>query len=230
MSPEQSGQIGGTDFSSDYYSLGVVFYEMLTGRLPLKADAAAEWAELHATKVPERPDTIDAKIPSVLSDIVMKLLAKSARDRYQTAYGLLKDLLECKRQWLKSGKIEPFKLGMHDISTRFKLPTKLIGRERETAVLKQAFDRARSGSAELVFVTGTAGIGKTMLINETVKALVADKGYYGYGKYDQLRQNVPYAAISSALGIVIRQLMTESKEKLEEWKKTYSVRWAMLAH
>ncbi|MFY9440837.1 MAG: AAA family ATPase [Tepidanaerobacteraceae bacterium] len=219
MSPEQSGQIGGTDFSSDYYSLGVVFYEMLTGRLPLKADAAAEWAELHATKVPERPDTIDAKIPSVLSDIVMKLLAKSARDRYQTAYGLLKDLLECKRQWLKSGKIEPFKLGMHDISTRFKLPTKLIGRERETAVLKQAFDRARSGSAELVFVTGTAGIGKTMLINETVKALVADKGYYGYGKYDQLRQNVPYAAISSALGIVIRQLMAESKEKLEEWKK-----------
>lgn len=220
LSPEQSAQIEGiAGFSMDYYSLGVIFYEILTGRLPLQADNTAEWVQVHTTKVPEKPNTINSKIPSVLSDITMKLLSKTIQDRYQTAYGLLKDLVECKRQWRKNGKIEPFKLGEHDISPHFKLPTKLFGREQEKEVLKQAFDCTCSGKGELVFVSGYAGIGKTMLINKIIKPPAVNKGYYGYGKFDQLGQNVPYAAISSALGIIIRQLMTESKEKLEEWKQ-----------
>lgn len=220
LPPEQSAQIEGiAGFSVDYYSLGVIFYEILTGRLPFQADNAAEWVQAHTTKIPEEPHTINSKIPSALSEITMKLLSKTIQERYQAAYGLLMDLVECKRQWHKKGKIESFKLGEFDISPHFKLPSKLFGREQEAEALKKAFERTCLGDGELIFVSGHAGIGKTMLINEIIKPIAVSRGYYAYGKFDQLKRNVPYSAISSALGIVIRQLMTESKEELKEWKK-----------
>nr|WP_255688795.1 serine/threonine-protein kinase [Tepidanaerobacter sp. GT38] len=220
LSPEQSAQKEGPlGFSVDYYSLGVIFYEMLTGKLPFEADSTAEWVQVHATRIPEKPNAINSQIPSIISEITMKLLSKNAHERYQTAYGLLRDLMECRRQWHAKGNIEPFKLGEFDITPHFKLPTRLFGRKREAKALQKAFERACSGEGGLIFISGCAGIGKTMLINEIVKPLAVSKGYYAYGKFEQLRQNVPYAAISSALTSVVRQLMTESKDKLNEWKR-----------
>jgi histidine kinase len=219
MSPEQLGIVeGGIDYRSDYYSLGVVFYEMLTGRLPLHAEAHDEWIRVHASKKPEAPDKINPDIPPALSAVILKLLFKTADERYQTARGLVRDLEECRRQWNITGRIEPFVLGQADVYYRFKLPCRLFGREVEAKTLKTAFKCACDGKGEFVLISGYAGTGKTMLINEILKPIAMEKGYYAYGKFDQLRKNIPYAPYVSALGSVIRQLMTECREKLEVWR------------
>ncbi|NLO96870.1 MAG: AAA family ATPase [Peptococcaceae bacterium] len=219
MSPEQLGIAGnGIDYRSDYYSLGVVFYEMLTGRFPFNAETHEEWIRVHASQKPEAPDKINSNIPSALSAIILKLLSKTADERYQTANGLVRDLEECRRQWNTTGSIEPFVLGQADTYYGFRLPCRLIGRESETETLKAAFKCACDGKGELILLGGYAGTGKTMLINEVLQPLAMEKGYFGYGKFDQLRKNLPYAPYVNALGNVIRQLMTEHRDKLELWR------------
>ncbi|NSW90688.1 MAG: AAA family ATPase [Firmicutes bacterium] len=220
MSPEQTGRLNiGIDQRSDLYSLGVIFYEIMTDQLPLQAEKPAEWIHAHLTRKPEPPDKINPDIPSVISDIIMKLLAKGAEERYQSAYGLLWDLKECKRQLIQTGRIEPFSIGRMDVSARFQLPRKLYGREREKEALKAAFDRVCEGQAETILVSGYPGVGKTMLINESLKPIVMEKGYFIMGKFDQLRQNIPYAPFAAAFGNLVKQLMTESQKELDRWKK-----------
>lgn len=220
MSPEQTGRLNtGIDQRSDLYSLGVVFYEIMTGQLPIQAENPAEWIHAQITRKPQPPYKINPDIPPVISDIIMKLLAKAVEERYLSAYGLLWDLRECERQLIQTGRIEPFPIGRMDVSTRFQLPRKLYGREREKEALKAAFDRICEGQAGTIFVSGYAGVGKTMLINESLKPRVLDKGYFISGKFDQLGQNIPYAPFAAAFGNLVRQLMTESQEELDRWKK-----------
>ncbi|NLM20300.1 MAG: AAA family ATPase [Peptococcaceae bacterium] len=219
MSPEQLGIVkDGLDYRSDYYSLGVVFFEMLTGRLPFNAESHDEWIRVHVSQKPEAPDNINPHIPPALSTVILKLLSKTAEERYQTAYGLVRDLEECRRQWNITGKIEPFAPGQADAYYGFKLPGRVIGREGEAETIRAAFQGVCDGKGELILIKGYAGTGKTMFINEILKPLAMEKGYYAYGKFDQLRKNIPYAPYVSALGSVIRQLMTEHGEKLEVWR------------
>jgi len=219
MPPEQIVRVkGAADYRSDFYSLGVLFYEMLTGQLPLQAADPGEWIHIHLSRKPEAPDKINHGIPPTLSAVIMKLLSKNADERYQSAWGLVRDLEECRRQWNITGRIEPFTLGQMDVFSRFELPRKLFGREMEAETLKTSFERTCAGQGEFVLVSGYAGAGKTVLINEILKPLSMEKGYFAYGKFDQLQQNIPYAPFASAVGNMIRQLMTESREKVHMWR------------
>ncbi|NSW91777.1 MAG: AAA family ATPase [Firmicutes bacterium] len=220
MPLEQSWRVeSDADYRSDYYSLGVVFYEVLTGQPLLQSEDPVECLHVHIAGKPEAPDKINPKIPQALCAVIMKLLSQNPDERYQSAFGLVRDLEECRRQWNLAGKIEPFTPGQMDISPRFELPRRLYGRKDEAQVLKTAFERACANQGEFIMVSGYAGTGKTMLINETLKPIAMKKGYFAYGKFDQLRQNIPYASFAAAMGSVIRQLMTESKENLEIWRE-----------
>ncbi|HHW47732.1 MAG TPA: AAA family ATPase [Clostridiaceae bacterium] len=219
MSPEQTGLLNiGVDRRSDLYSLGVVFYEILTGRLPLQAENPAVWAYAHLTKIPEPPVKINPDMPSVISDIIMKLLNKDPEERYQSSYGLMWDLKECKRQLTETGQISGIHIGRIDDSARFHLSGKFYGRKKEIKTLRAAFRRVCEGKTETILISGEPGIGKTMLVNESLGPAVLEKGYFIMGKADQLRKNIPYAPYSSAFGNLVKQLMTEGIKKLTWWK------------
>lgn len=220
MSPEQTGRFNiGIDQRSDLYSLGVIFYEIMTGRLPLQAENPAEWIYALITQKPQPPDQINSDIIPVISEIIMKLLAKAAEERYQSAYGLLWDLQECEKRLIQTDGIEFFPIGRSDAFTCFRLPRKLYGREKEKEALKAAFERLCDGQSGTIMVSGYPGIGKTMLINESIRPIALEKGWFIMGKCDQLGQNIPYAPFAAAFGKLIKQLMTESREELNRWKK-----------
>jgi predicted ATPase/DNA-binding CsgD family transcriptional regulator len=219
MSPEQTGRMDrSADYRSDFYSLGVVYYELLTGRLPWQAGNSAEWLHAHITKETDMQEEVDSSVWPLLA-VVLKLLSKMPEERYQSAYGLLQDLKECRRQWSQTGRLEHFPPGGLDISIHIQLPRKLYGRERETESLKAAFEIVCTGRPGIIFVSGHAGIGKTVLVQETLKPFIAGKGWFITGKFDQLRQNKPYAPFAAAFGYLARLLLTESQEVLELWKK-----------
>jgi len=220
MSPEQIGRMNmAVDQRSDYYSLGVVLYEILTEQLPLQASNPIQWVHAHMAQRPVSPQEINPDIPLSVSAIIMKLLSKTAGERYQSAAGLLADLEECRRQWSQAGVIDPFTLGHFDLSDRFQLPRMLYGREKEVEALAATYKLVCSGQSGLVLVHGYAGIGKTVLIHETLKPLVAERGYFITGKFDQLQQNVPYAPIIKAFRDLMQQFLTESRESLAAWKR-----------
>ncbi|KPU43704.1 serine/threonine-protein kinase PknB [Oxobacter pfennigii] len=220
MSPEQTGRLNtGIDCRSDLYSLGVILYETITGCLPLQAESPAGWINAHITQKPQPPDKNNPDIPPVISLIIMKLLSKAVEERYQSAYGLLRDLKECQRLLNHTGKIEHFSIGQADALYLFRLPGKFYGREEEKKILKDSFNSAHEGKTVTVLVNGYPGIGKTMLINESLKSISQGKGFFLTGKFDQLKKNIPYAPLADAFGNLVRQLMTENREELERWKK-----------
>jgi len=226
ISPEQTGRMNrGIDYRSDFYSLGVTFYELLTGKLPFDCDEAMELIHCHIAKQPpllegkrKKAEGRREEIPQVLSDIGMKLMAKNAEDRYQSALGLKYDLEKCLNQWQETGKIERFDLGQRDISDRFIIPEKLYGREAEVNQLLNAFDRVADGKTEMMLVAGFSGIGKTAVINEVHKPIVRQRGYFIKGKYDQFQRNTPFLAFVQAFRDLMGQLLSESDECLQTWK------------
>ena len=220
MSPEQTGQLNvPTDHRSDFYSIGVVFYELLTNTLPLQANNPAEWIYAHLAQRPQPPTALNPDIPHVISDIVMKLLRKAAESRYQSGYGLLQDIQECRSQLLQNGEIAFFPVGRFDISPSLQFPQEMYGREKEKNILESIFMSLAQGGSQTVFLSGYPGIGKTMVINEGLRPLVLGKGRFIAGKSDQLVKDIPYAPFSTAFGNLIRQLMTKSQKELEQWKE-----------
>jgi len=219
ISPEQTGRMNRqVDQRSDYYSLGVIFYELLTGRLPFESENAVEIIYGHIAKQPIAPNAINPGLPQVLCDIVLKLMAKNAEDRYQSLEGLSADLRRCFDGVAASGVIERFRLGEADVSERLQMPQKLYGREEEVARLLGTFDRIAEGGVELLLVTGYSGIGKSSLVHEVHKPVAARRGYYICGKFDQFKRNVPYSAINQALRELIRQILTESESRIAMWR------------
>ena len=222
MAPEQTGRMNrSVDSRSDLYSLGVTFYQMLAGRLPFSASDPMEWVHCHIAIQPPPLSQYRGDIPRPLSDIVMKLQAKNAEDRYQTAEGLKADLERCAAGWHAGGRITPFPLGEHDIPDRFLIPEKLYGREGEVELLLSALARvAAGGKRELVLVSGYSGVGKSALVNELHKALVPAGGLFASGKFDQYKRGIPYATLGQALARLIHSLLGKSEAELEGWRQS----------
>ena len=221
ISPEQTGRMNRiVDYRTDFYSLGATFYELLTGHVPFPTDNFLELVHCHIAKQPAAPHELRSEIPKALSDIVVKLLSKDADDRYHSANGLKNDLEECLHRWRKWGHIDPFPLGQHDISDQLQIPQKLYGREQETEALLAAFERTRTGTIEMMMISGPAGIGKTALVQEISKTVMSRRGHFIAGKFDQFQHNIPYSALIRALQSLIRQLLSESEAVVEKWRKS----------
>jgi len=220
IAPEQTGRMNrGIDYRSDFYSLGVTLYELLTHQLPFPTNDPIELVHCHIAQQPTACQEIIPTIPEAVSNIVMKLLAKTPEERYQTAWGLKADLETCLNQLKTTGQISVFPLGNRDISDKFRIPQKLYGREQEVSQLLTTFERVSQGSTEILMVSGYSGIGKSALINEIHKPIVRQRGYFISGKFDQLQRDIPYAAISQAFQDLIRQLLSEPATKLQAWKE-----------
>ena len=229
ISPEQTGRMNRfLDYRTDFYSLGVTFYEMLTGCLPFKTEDALKLVHCHIAK---RPPTLGNRqeIPQIIADIVIKLMAKTAEERYQSAYGLKADLENCLCQLETTGNISDFPIATQDITDKFYISQKLYGREKEVQTLLKAFKRVSTSpritvgtgevnQSEMMLVTGYSGIGKSVLVREIYKPITEKRGYFISGKFDQFQRNIPYSAIANAFKELVGQILTESEAQLNQWR------------
>jgi PAS domain S-box-containing protein len=225
MAPEQTGRMNRSiDSRSDLYSLGVTFYQMLTGSLPFTASDPMEWVHCHIARQPLAPSKRLENVPTPVSQLVMKLLAKTAEERYQTAAGVERDLQHCLTDWERQQRIDDFPLGQHDTPDRLLIPEKLYGRAREVETLLACFDRiVRSGAPELVLVSGYSGIGKSSVVNELHKVLVPPRGLFASGKFDQYKRDIPYSTLVQAFQSLVRSLLGKSDTELGVWRGAFLV-------
>ncbi len=219
MSPEQTGRMNrGIDYRTDFYSLGVTFYQLLTGQLPFNSTEPMELVHCHIARMQIPPINLVPAIGVILNNITIKLMAKTPESRYQSAAGLRYDLEKCLQQWQENGKISEFVLGNRDICDRFIIPEKLYGRETEVKALLDAFDCISEGSSEIMLVAGFSGIGKTAVVNEVHKPIVRQRGYFIKGKFDQFKRDIPFSSWVQAFQNLIRQLLTENAAEVQKWR------------
>jgi PAS domain S-box-containing protein len=230
MAPEQTGRMNRcVDCRSDLYALGITLYEILTGDLPFTASEPTEWVHCHIARKPVPPSERMEKIPAPLSAVIMKLLAKTAEERYQTAAGVESDLRRCLLEWERISteashfRFEEFALGERDTPDRLLIPEKLYGRARETNTLIASFNRVvADGVPELVLVSGYSGIGKSSVVNELQKVLVLPGALFAAGKFDQYKRDIPYATLAQAFQSLIRPLLTKSETDLQSWRYAFA--------
>ncbi|WP_438034009.1 AAA family ATPase [Sorangium sp. So ce204] len=227
ISPEQTGRMNRSiDFRSDYYSLGVTLYELTTRRLPFETTDPLELVHHHIAKTPVAPHLIRPAIPEALSRVIMKLLSKTAEERYQSTFGLKADLKACLDMLEHGAPAADFVPGRRDKPTRLQISQKLYGRQGEVGALMAAFrdisgsgpEAVEGGRSELVLVAGYSGVGKSAVVNEIHKPIAKAAGYFAAGKFDQFTRNVPYAAVLAALREIVRQILTESRNELADWR------------
>ena len=220
IAPEQTGRINRQlDYRSDFYSFGATLYEMVTGVPPFQFGDAMELVHAHIAKQPTPPHELDERVPAYISSVILKLLAKTAEERYQSTYGLRQDIETCLR-WLREGEGDDnFEPGSQDISSTFTVTQNLYGRKSEAETLLKAFERVNQGSRELVMVGGYSGIGKTTLVNEVQKTVVEKRGNFVSGKFDQLNRCIPYHAFIQAFKELVRHLLSENEVKIQQWRQ-----------
>src|SRR5262249_17149212 len=220
MAPEQTGRMNRSiDARSDLYALGLTLYQMLTGSLPFTAADPMEWVHCHIARQPVPPRERVEHVPAPVSALIMKLLAKTAEERYQTAGGVERDLRRCLAAWKARGDIDDFPLGQQDTPDRLLIPEKLYGRAREVETLLVSFDRiVTSGAPELVLVSGYAGIGKSSVVNELHKVLVPPRGLFASGKFDQYKRDIPYTTLAQAFQSLVGGLLGKGDAELGGWR------------
>jgi predicted ATPase/transcriptional regulator with GAF, ATPase, and Fis domain len=219
VAPEQTGRISrAVDHRADLYGLGATLYHMLAGRPPFDTQDSLELVHSHIARTPRAPASIAHSVPEQLSRIVMRLLAKAAEDRYQSAHGLRHDLDRCWREWRDTASTSTFDLGTHDFSERLLIPQRLYGRDAELRQLTSAFEETLEGRPGLVLVGGYSGVGKTSFINELCRPIVRERGYFISGKFDQVARNVPYSALVQAFRSLVWQVLAENEEHLASWR------------
>ena len=223
-SPEQTGRMNRVvDYRTDLYSMGVTFYEFLTGKLPFDAKDALELVHAHIAQVPKPVHETNHNIPEQIGIIIAKLMAKNAEDRYQSAKGVQSDFEKCLYNLERTGSIDAFAIGSEDFTDKFLLPQKLYGRENETSVIINAFNRCAEGTLELLLVSGYSGTGKSALVNEVHKPITTQRGYFISGKYDQFQRAEPYFAIKAAFRDLVNTLLTENDEKLNYFREKIKI-------
>jgi predicted ATPase/signal transduction histidine kinase/tRNA A-37 threonylcarbamoyl transferase component Bud32 len=223
MSPEQTGRMNrSVDYRTDFYSLGVTLYELATGRLPFDSSDPVELIHAHIARTPEAPSALNPEVPAALSAVVMKLLAKTADERYQSALGLAADLERCRALLAQGAEAVDFSPGERDMVRRFSIPERLYGRRRELDRLDAALERTLEGRRQLLLLAGPSGIGKSSLARELRRPAAARGGRFAHGKFDQLKEGVPHSAFLDAARDLVRQLLTGSDEELHYWRRRLS--------
>ncbi len=223
LAPEQTGRMNrDIDYRTDFYSLGVTFYHLLTGQLPFPSEDALEIIHSHIAKEPIPPQQIAPQVPPVVSEIILKLMQKNAEDRYQSVQAIQADLGECLRQYQSQGCITSFILCQPDFYEKFQIPQKLYGREKEVAVILNTFERIDStpeSQVELCLVAGYSGVGKSALVREIQKPITARQSYFIAGKFDQYQRHTPYLAFTEAFYELCEQILAEKTEIFNQWQQ-----------
>jgi len=213
ISPEQTGLINqGIDERSDFYAVGVVFFEMLCGRVPFVGGDTLETIHSHFAKLPPEPHTLRSDVPSSLSKLILKLLSKDKEDRYQTIDGLRYDFVK-----ISQNKDMQFTLGQMDFSGKLLIPQRLYGREKELELAKTKILSSIGSDPKIIMVKGYSGIGKTSFVNELRPIVVQKNGYFVKGKFDQYNKTTSYVAflqVFRGLLSIVNEMPHDKKEQI----------------